>query len=90
MSGGVNILHPRNGVVLLATLGERQTIRFVLEEVAESVRLLQESGYSFQVLIVDDSQDTEYNRHVEQSFIDLRISGKVIDGPQEGLGAAIV
>ena len=90
MSGGVNILHPRNGVVLLATLGERQTIRFVLEEVAESVRLLQESGYSFQVLIVDDSQDTDYNRHVEQSFIDLRISGKVIDGPQEGLGAAIV
>ena len=90
MSGGVNILHPRNGVVLLATLGERQTIRFVLEEVAESVRLLQESGYSFQVLIVDDSQDTDYNRHVEQSFIDLRISGKVIDGPQVGLGAAIV
>jgi dolichol-phosphate mannosyltransferase len=90
MSGGVNILHPRNGVVLLATLGERQTIRFVLEEVAESVRLLQESGYSFQVLIVDDSQDTEYNRHVEQSFTDLHISGEVIDGPQEGLGAAIV
>ena len=77
-------------MVLLATLGERQTIRYVLQEVAESVRLLQESGYSFQVLIVDDSQDIEYNRHVEQSFTDLHISGKVIDGPREGLGAAIV
>ena len=54
--------------MLLATLGERQTIRYVLEEVAESVRLLEQSGYKFQVLIVDDSQDTEYNRHVEQSL----------------------
>ena len=76
--------------MLLATLGERQTIRYVLEEVAESVRLLEQSGYTFQVLIVDDSQDKEYNRHVEQSLKELRISGRVIDGPQEGLGAAIV
>ena len=30
----------RRGVVLLATLGERQTIRYVLEEVAESIRVL--------------------------------------------------
>lgn len=80
----------RNGVVLLATLGERQTIRYVLEEVAESVRLLQESGYTFHILIVDDSQDIEYNKHVEQSFTELQVSGKVIDGPREGLGAAIV
>ena len=90
MSEQLHTSHSRVGVVLLATLGERQTIRYVLEEVAESVRLLQESGYSFQVLIVDDSQDIEYNRHVGQSFADLHISGKVIDGPREGLGAAIV
>ena len=90
MTNGIHTLHSRTGIVLLATLGERQTIRYVLEEVAESVRLLEQSGYSFQVLIVDDSQDTEYNRHVEQSFNELRISGRVIDGPREGLGAAIV
>ena len=90
MSEQLHTSHSRVGVVLLATLGERQTIRYVLEEVAESVRLLEQSGYSFQVLIVDDSQDTEYNRHVEQSFKELRISGRVIDGPREGLGAAIV
>ena len=90
MSEQLHTSHSRNGVVLLATLGERQTIRYVLEEVAESVRLLQESGYVFQILVVDDSQDAEYNRHVEQSFNELQISGKVIDGPREGLGAAIV
>ena len=90
MTDGIHTSHSRTGIVLLATLGERQTIRYVLEEVAESVRLLEQSGYSFQVLIVDDSQDTEYNRHVEQSFNELHISGRVIDGPREGLGAAIV
>lgn len=90
MSDEVHTVQARVGVVLLATLGERQTIRYVLEEVAESVRLLHESGYSFHVLIVDDSQDCEYNSHVEQAFTDLRISGRVIDGPRGGLGAAIV
>lgn len=90
MTDRIHTSHSRTGIVLLATLGERQTIRYVLEEVAESVRLLEQSGYTFQVLIVDDSQDTEYNRHVEQSLKELRISGRVIDGPQEGLGAAIV
>lgn len=90
MSEVAHAAQSRVGVVLLATLGERQTIRYVLEEVAESVRLLSESGYSFHVLIVDDSQDHEYNSHVEQAFSDLHISGKVIDGPRKGLGAAIV
>ena len=90
MTDRIHTSHSRTGIVLLATLGERQTIRYVQEEVAESVRLLEESGYTFQVLIVDDSQDTEYNRHVEQSLKELHISGRVIDGPREGLGAAIV
>ena len=90
MTDGIHTSHSRTGIVLLATLGERQTIRYVLEEVAESVRLLEQSGYSFQVLIVDDSQDTEYNHHVEQTFNELRISGRVIYGPRKGLGAAIV
>ena len=80
----------RRGVVLLATLGERQTIRYVLEEVAESIRVLEASKYQFEVLIVDDSRDTEFNDHVNAAFYDLQISGQVIDGPQNGLGGAIV
>ena len=80
----------RQGVVLLATLGERQTIRYVLEEVAESIRVLEASKYEFKVLIVDDSRDFEFNDHVNAAFKDLRISGKVIDGPKNGLGGAIV
>ena len=78
MSEELHSSHSRVGVILLATLGERQTIRYVLEEVAESVRLLKESGYSFSVLIVDDSQDVEYDRHVGHSFNELNIVGKVI------------
>jgi SAM-dependent methyltransferase len=80
----------RQGVVLLATLGERQTIRYVLEEVAESIRVLEASKYQFKVLIVDDSRDSEFNDHVNAAFNDLHISGKVIDGPKNGLGGAIV
>jgi dolichol-phosphate mannosyltransferase len=76
--------------VLLATLGERQTIRYVLEEVAESIRVLEASKYEFEVLIVDDSRDSEFNDHVNASFTDLNISGKVIDGRKNGLGGAIV
>ena len=80
----------RHGVVLLATLGERQTIRYVLEEVAESIRILAASKYQFEVLIIDDSRDSEFNDHVNATFHDLQISGKVVDGPKNGLGGAIV
>ena len=79
----------RHGVVLLATLGECQTIRYVLEEVAESIRTLEASNYQFEVLIVDDSRDSEFNDHVIAVFSDLRISGKVIDGPKMDLVAQL-
>ena len=80
----------RHGVVLLATLGERQTIRYVLEEIAESIRVLEASKYQFEILIVDDSRDSEFNDHVNSVFHDLNIFGKVVDGQQKGLGGAIV
>ena len=80
----------KKGVILLATLGERQTIRYVLEEVAESIRLLAASQHQLEVLIVDDSRDPEFNRHVAEVFGVLGIRGKVIDGPHRGLGAAIL
>jgi phospholipid N-methyltransferase len=86
----MNAVQDRHGVVLLATLGERQTIRFVLEEVAESIRILESSKYQFEVLIVDDSRDPEFNEHVNIAFAELDISGRIIDGPKNGLGGAIV
>jgi 2-polyprenyl-3-methyl-5-hydroxy-6-metoxy-1,4-benzoquinol methylase len=80
----------KKGIILLATLGERQTIRYVLEEVAESIRTLGASQHQLDVLIVDDSRDTEFNEHVAEVFGTLGIRGKVIDGPHRGLGAAIL
>jgi dolichol-phosphate mannosyltransferase len=80
----------RTGVVLLATLGERQTIRYVLEEVAESIHILEASKYQFEVLIIDDSRDPEFNAHVESVFNDLGLNGRLVDGPKKGLGGAIV
>ena len=80
----------RTGVVLLATLGERQTIRYVLEEVAESIHILEASKYQFSVLIIDDSRDPEFNAHVESVFNDLGLNGRLVDGPKKGLGGAIV
>jgi 2-polyprenyl-3-methyl-5-hydroxy-6-metoxy-1,4-benzoquinol methylase len=90
LGGELTAVENRHGVVLLATLGERRTIRYVLEEVAESIRVLEASNYIFEVLIVDDSRDSEFNEHVNSAFRDLCILGKVIDGPKKGLGAAIV
>ncbi len=80
----------KKGIILLATLGERQTIRYVLEEVAQGIRILGESQHQLEVLIVDDSRDPEFNTHVADVFGVLGIRGKVIEGPQRGLGAAIL
>jgi protein-L-isoaspartate O-methyltransferase len=80
----------RNGAILLATLGERETIRFVLEEIAESVKVLEASEYQLEVLVVDDSSDSEFKDHVNQSLLALGLSGSVIEGPNMGLGAAIL
>ena len=80
----------RNGTILLATLGERATIRFVLEEIAESVKVLEASEYQLDVLVVDDSSDVEFREHVQNSFAVLGLTGSVSEGPNMGLGAAIL
>lgn len=80
----------RNGAILLATLGERVTIRFVLEEIAESVKVLEASEYQLEVLVVDDSSDDEFREHVQNSFAALGLNGSVFEGPNMGLGAAIL
>lgn len=80
----------RNGTIVLATLGEQETIRFVLEEIAESVKILEASEYRLEVLIVDDSSDVEFRKHVRESLLALGLSGSLIEGPNMGLGAAIL
>jgi 2-polyprenyl-3-methyl-5-hydroxy-6-metoxy-1,4-benzoquinol methylase len=80
----------RNGAILLATLGERGTIRFVLEEIAESVKILDASDYQLEVLVVDDSSDIEFFDYVKESLSSLKLAGGVIEGPGMGLGAAIL
>jgi protein-L-isoaspartate O-methyltransferase len=80
----------RNGAILLATIGERETIRFVLEEIAESVKILDASEYQLEVLVVDDSLDNEFLDHVKESLSALKLAGGIIKGPGLGLGAAIL
>ena len=90
MNGITSQIPGRTGAILLATLGERETIRFVLEEIAESVKVLEASGYRLEVLVVDDSSDKEFMTHVESSLSALGLNGNVIEGPNMGLGAAIL
>ena len=49
----------KKGIILLATLGERQTIRYVLEEVAESIRTLAASQHQLEVLQLMNSENDE-------------------------------
>jgi protein-L-isoaspartate O-methyltransferase len=90
MNSKTSQISGRNGAILLATLGERETIRFVLEEIAESVKVLEASEYQLEVLVVDDSSDVEFRNHVQKSFSALGLIGSVIEGPNMGLGAAIL
>ena len=90
MNDAITHLPGRNGTILLATLGERQTIRFILEEIAESVKILGASEYKLEVLVVDDSSDAEFRGHVRKSLFALGLNGSVIEGPNMGLGAAIL
>jgi len=90
MSGANTNLPGRNGIILLATLGEHETIRFVLEEIAESIKILEASDYRLEVLIVDDSSDAEFRENVSKSLLALGLRGSVIEGPNMGLGAAIL
>jgi protein-L-isoaspartate O-methyltransferase len=90
MNGANSHLSGRNGTILLATLGEQETIRFVLEEIAESAKILEASEYRLEVPVVDDSSDEEFRKYVGKSLSALGLSGSVIEGPNMGLGAAIL
>lgn len=80
----------RKGVVLLATLGERDTIATVLGEVAEGLAGAAGHGWSFSVLIVDDGGDPAFVAQCESVARELALEVTVEDGPRRGLGGAIL
>jgi 2-polyprenyl-3-methyl-5-hydroxy-6-metoxy-1,4-benzoquinol methylase len=81
---------PLKGTVLLATLGERDTIEVVLQEIAESCLSLKRFGWLVNILVVDDSREMEFHRAVENLSGTIGLEIKVIGGPGRGLGAAIL
>ena len=54
------------------------------------MKILEASEYQLEVLVVDDSSDYEFIDHVEKSLSALGLHGRVIEGPNMGLGAAIL
>lgn len=76
-------------IILLATLGEHEIIRTVLEELSEAIETLKGDGVTCRVLIVDDSKSTDFISHVESVFSALSIDGSIVAGKNNGLGGAI-
>jgi glycosyltransferase involved in cell wall biosynthesis len=77
------------GVILLATLGESDSITPVLEEASEAITLLGRFGYTLSILIVDDSMDDEITKIANRCSEHWSILITLIRGPNRGLGAAI-
>jgi len=77
------------GVILLATLGESDSITSVLEEASEAITLLSRFGYTLSILIVDDSRDDKITTIANQCSENWSISITLIHGQSRGLGAAI-
>jgi 2-polyprenyl-3-methyl-5-hydroxy-6-metoxy-1,4-benzoquinol methylase len=80
----------RNGVILLATMSEMDSIEAVLQEVAESCYHLEHFGWRLNVLIVDDGENAVFRDHCKQlaTFYGLKLD--LVDGPKSGLGAAVL
>lgn len=80
----------RRGLVLLATMSERDTIESVLQEVAESVGQLERFHWQFEVLVVDDGGDAGFRETCGRLGSAYGLSLQVVDGPRAGLGGAIL
>jgi precorrin-6B methylase 2 len=80
---------PHQCIVLLATLGEHEIIRTVLEELSDAIETLKKDGVFCRVLIVDDSKSADFIDHVESLFNEFSIDGMILTGNNNGLGGAI-
>jgi|694.fasta_scaffold78941_2 2-polyprenyl-3-methyl-5-hydroxy-6-metoxy-1,4-benzoquinol methylase/glycosyltransferase involved in cell wall biosynthesis len=77
-------------LLLLATKNESGTIDSVLQEVSESFSTLERFGWTFELLIVNDGDDPEFPIMCEALCQRYELSFSIIEGPHEGLGAALV
>jgi len=80
----------RVGKILLGTLDETGSISVVLEEIAEAIHSLNSLGWTLSVVIVDDSRDNKFREIVQQTGNRCGIEVEVLDGPNEGLGSALI
>jgi 2-polyprenyl-3-methyl-5-hydroxy-6-metoxy-1,4-benzoquinol methylase len=77
-------------LLLLATKNESGTIDSVLQEVSESFSTLEKFGWTFELLIVNDGDDPEFPIMCEILCRRYELKFSIIEGPHEGLGAALV
>jgi 2-polyprenyl-3-methyl-5-hydroxy-6-metoxy-1,4-benzoquinol methylase len=77
-------------LLLLATKNESGTIDSVLQEVSESFSTLEKFGWTFELLIVNDGDDPEFPIMCEALCRRYELRFSIIEGPHQGLGAALV
>jgi len=77
-------------LLLLATKNESGTIDSVLQEVKESFSTLERFGWTFELLIVNDGDDPEFQIMCESLCRSYELRFSIIEGPHQGLGAALV
>lgn len=81
---------PGHGLVLLATMSERESITTVLEEVREGVDGASSDGWTFEVLVVDDGGDPGFVTLCTDAARERGLELRFVDGPRRGLGGAIL
>lgn len=76
--------------MLLATLGESDTISWVLSEVAEGIDGPTREGWEFSVLVVDDGDDAGFVDLCRESATEHGLDVTVVRGKRRGLGGAVL
>jgi 2-polyprenyl-3-methyl-5-hydroxy-6-metoxy-1,4-benzoquinol methylase len=81
---------PRHGLVLLATMSERESIPTVLDEVREGLDAAARDGWSFRVVVVDDGGDPSFGELCMSAAHARGLDLSFVDGPRRGLGSAVL
>ena len=81
---------PGHGLVLLATMSERESITTVLDEVSEGITGAASDGWTFTVLVVDDGGDPGFGTLCTDAARERGLDLRFVDGPRRGLGSAIL
>ncbi len=81
---------PRHGLVLLATMSERESISTVLDEVRDGLDAAAHDGWSFRVVVVDDGGDPAFGDLCTRAARERGLELSFVDGPRRGLGSAVL